>query len=140
MAHMEPGTAAAAANTALPAFAVAVVNPSGTLPAPENLLFQAFIDSLSYLRREEVDLVRVAYRFSEAAHQGQTRLSGEPYVTHPLAVASAMAEWRMDVQTVIAALLHDVMEDTAVGKAEIASAFGKPVAELVDGLSKLDKI
>jgi GTP pyrophosphokinase/guanosine-3',5'-bis(diphosphate) 3'-pyrophosphohydrolase len=117
----------------------AVANVSAEAP-PENMPLQVFIDSLSYLKREEIDLVRSAYRFSEAAHHGQTRLSGEPYVTHPLAVASAMAEWRMDVQTVIAALLHDVMEDTAVSKAEIASAFGKPVAELVDGLSKLDKI
>lgn len=123
-----------------PSTAAAVPEHFAKPPASENLPFQAFIDSLSYLRCEEIDLVRAAYRFSEAAHHGQTRLSGEPYVTHPLAVASAMAEWRMDVQTVIAALLHDVMEDTAVSKAEIAGAFGKPVAELVDGLSKLDKI
>ncbi|MFZ2854636.1 MAG: bifunctional (p)ppGpp synthetase/guanosine-3',5'-bis(diphosphate) 3'-pyrophosphohydrolase [Rhodocyclaceae bacterium] len=119
---------------------------AGTLHAPSAVeppvasAFQTFIDSLGYLKPEEVELIRSAYRFSEAAHLGQKRLSGEPYVTHPLAVASALAEWHMDAQAVIAALLHDVMEDTAVTKAEIAERFGKSVAELVDGLSKLDKI
>jgi GTP diphosphokinase / guanosine-3',5'-bis(diphosphate) 3'-diphosphatase len=109
--------------------------------APEDdPAFRVFIDSLSYLLPEEIQLVREAYLFSEAAHRGQTRLSGEPYITHPLAVAGALAEWHMDAQAVIAALLHDVMEDTAVPKTEIAERFGKPVAELVDGLSKLDKI
>ena len=102
--------------------------------------YRVFIDTLSYLEPDEISLVLDAYRFGEAAHQGQTRLSGEPYITHPLAVAGALAEWRMDAQAVIAALLHDVMEDTAVTKADIASRFGKPVAELVDGLSKLDRI
>ena len=102
--------------------------------------YRAFIESLAYLTPDAVELVRVAYRFSEKAHRGQTRLSGEPYVTHPLAVASAVAEWHMDAPAIVAALLHDVMEDTAVGKAQIAEKFGKQVADLVDGLSKLDKI
>ena len=106
----------------------------------EDPAFRVFIDSLSYLKFEEIQLVREAYRFSEAAHHGQKRLSGEPYITHPLAVAGALAEWHMDSQAVIAALLHDVMEDTAVTKNEIAERFGKSVADLVDGLSKLDKI
>ena len=110
------------------------------LPAHEEPAFRVFIDSLSYLQPDEVALVREAYVFAEAAHSGQKRYSGEPYITHPLAVAGALAEWRMDAQAVIAALLHDVMEDTAVTKAEIARRFGKQVAELVDGLSKLDKI
>jgi GTP diphosphokinase / guanosine-3',5'-bis(diphosphate) 3'-diphosphatase len=109
-------------------------------PVHEDPAFRVFIDSLSYLQPDEVALVREAYRFAEAAHSGQKRYSGEPYITHPLAVAGALAEWRMDVQAVVAALLHDVMEDTAVSKAEIARHFGKQVAELVDGLSKLDKI
>jgi GTP pyrophosphokinase/guanosine-3',5'-bis(diphosphate) 3'-pyrophosphohydrolase len=114
---------------------------AGFYPAPiDDPAFRVFIDSLSYLPPEEIPLIREAYLFSEAAHRGQKRLSGEPYITHPLAVAGALAEWHMDSQAVIAALLHDVMEDTAVGKAEIAERFGKPVAELVDGLSKLDKI
>ena len=110
------------------------------LPAHEEPAFRVFIDSLSYLQPDEVALIREAYVFAEAAHSGQKRYSGEPYITHPLAVAGALAEWRMDAQAVIAALLHDVMEDTAVTKAEIARRFGKQVAELVDGLSKLDKI
>ena len=120
----------------------------GAEPAPaqapvyenDDPAYRVFIDTLSYLEPDEIALVLDAYRFGEAAHQGQTRLSGEPYITHPLAVAGALAEWRMDAQAVIAALLHDVMEDTAVTKADIASRFGKPVAELVDGLSKLDRI
>ena len=99
--------------------------------------FRVFVDSLSYLEPDEIRQVLEAYQFSEAAHHGQKRLSGEPYITHPLAVAGALAEWRMDVQAVIAALLHDVMEDTAVTKNEIAVRFGKQVADLVDGLSKL---
>ena len=74
------------------------------------------------------------------AHAGQFRLSGEPYVTHPVAVADIVADWHLDAQAVIAALLHDVMEDTHIGKAEIAERFGRISAELVDGLSKLDKI
>ncbi len=109
-------------------------------PAHEDPAFRVFIDSLSYLQPDEVALIREAYVFAEDAHSGQKRYSGEPYITHPLAVAGALAEWRMDAQAVIAALLHDVMEDTVVTKAEIARRFGKQVAELVDGLSKLDKI
>ncbi|MCM8596735.1 bifunctional (p)ppGpp synthetase/guanosine-3',5'-bis(diphosphate) 3'-pyrophosphohydrolase [Accumulibacter sp.] len=110
-------------------------------PDPEDdPAYRVFIDSLSYLPPEEIATVRDAYLFSEQAHRGQRRLSGEPYITHPLAVAGAIAEWQMDVEGVVAALLHDVMEDTAVGKRTIAERFGEPVAELVDGLSKLDKI
>ena len=106
----------------------------------EDPAYRVFIDTLNYLEPDEIALVLEAYRFGEEAHQGQTRLSGEPYITHPLAVAGALAEWRMDAQAIIAALLHDVMEDTAVTKADIAARFGKQVAELVDGLSKLDRI
>ncbi len=106
----------------------------------EDPAFQVFIDSLSYLEPGEIRQVIEAYRFSEQAHSGQVRLSGEPYITHPLAVAGTLAEWRLDVQAIIAALLHDVMEDTAVTKTEIAAHFGKQVADLVDGLSKLEKI
>jgi GTP pyrophosphokinase/guanosine-3',5'-bis(diphosphate) 3'-pyrophosphohydrolase len=126
----------AATTTAPASFAAAAPHPA----EPEDPAFRVFIDSLSYLKPEEIRLIREAYHFSESAHLGQTRLSGEPYITHPLAVAGALAEWHMDAQAVIAALLHDVMEDTAVSKAEIAERFGKSVAELVDGLSKLDKI
>ena len=126
------------AETARPAEVAAAEN---ICPHPEDdPAYQVFIDSLSYLPPEELQIVRDAYLFSEQAHRGQFRLSGEAYITHPLAVAGAIAEWQMDVEGVVAALLHDVMEDTTVGKSEIAERFGKPVADLVDGLSKLDKI
>src|SRR5512139_3623362 len=93
-----------------------------------------------YLKPADVDRLNAAYRFSEAAHAGQTRQSGEPYISHPLAVAGILAGWHLDGQALVAALLHDVMEDTSVTKDEISDTFGKPVAELVDGVSKLDKI
>ncbi len=123
-----------------PAEARLELTPDDTAYHNEDPAYRVFVDTLSYLEPEEIALVIEAYRFSERAHQGQLRLSGEPYITHPLAVAGALAEWRMDVQAVIAALLHDVMEDTAVSKADITAHFGKQVAELVDGLSKLEKI
>ncbi|MSQ88936.1 MAG: bifunctional (p)ppGpp synthetase/guanosine-3',5'-bis(diphosphate) 3'-pyrophosphohydrolase [Betaproteobacteria bacterium] len=94
----------------------------------------------AYLKPTEVARLAQAYRFSGAAHAGQTRQSGEPYISHPLAVAEILAGWRLDSQALMAALLHDVMEDTSVTKAEISDTFGKPVADLVDGVSKLDKI
>ena len=84
--------------------------------------------------------LETAYHFSENAHSGQFRASGEPYVSHPLAVANILAQLHLDPQALTAALLHDVMEDTEVSKTEIAKKFGKPVAELVDGVSKLDRI
>ncbi|MBN8442093.1 MAG: bifunctional (p)ppGpp synthetase/guanosine-3',5'-bis(diphosphate) 3'-pyrophosphohydrolase [Thauera sp.] len=93
-----------------------------------------------YLRPEDVGRVEAAYHFSADAHQGQLRISGDPYISHPVAVASIVADWHLDPQALIAALLHDVMEDTHISKAEIAERFGKVSAELVDGLSKLDKI
>ncbi len=93
-----------------------------------------------YLKPNDVARLAEAYRFSEAAHAGQTRQSGDPYISHPLAVAEILADWRLDGQTLMAALLHDVTEDTKVTKDEISDTFGRPVAELVDGVSKLDKI
>ena len=95
---------------------------------------------LAYLRPGDVDRVEEAYQFSDVAHAGQFRKSGEPYISHPLAVAGILADWQLDAQAVIAALLHDVMEDTAVSKDEISQRFGRPVADLVDGVSKLDRI
>ena len=94
----------------------------------------------AYLKPEEVARVESAYAFSAAAHSGQLRSSGDPYVSHPLAVAGTLADWHLDPQAVIAALLHDVMEDTAITKQEIADKFGKSAAELVDGVSKIDRI
>ena len=93
-----------------------------------------------YLKPEDVARLETAYHFSKAAHLGQFRASGEPYISHPLAVANILAQLHLDAQALTAALLHDVMEDTAVTKDEIAAQFGKPVAELVDGVSKLDRI
>jgi GTP pyrophosphokinase len=93
-----------------------------------------------YLKTPELTRIEEAYRFSDSAHHGQFRQSGDPYISHPLAVAGILADWHLDSQALQAALLHDVMEDTAVTKAEISEKFGKPVAELVDGVSKLDKI
>src|SRR5512136_586247 len=94
----------------------------------------------NYLPPPDVALVERAFQFSDSAHRGQFRKSGEPYITHPLAVASILSQWRLDAQGLAAALLHDVMEDTAITKAEIEISFGKPVADMVDGVSKLDQI
>jgi GTP diphosphokinase / guanosine-3',5'-bis(diphosphate) 3'-diphosphatase len=93
-----------------------------------------------YMSREEIKEVKAAFHFSDEAHLGQYRHSGEPYITHPVAVAETCAGWKLDAQSVMAALLHDVMEDQGVTKAELAERFGPKVAELVDGLSKLDKM
>src|SRR5881398_1477690 len=97
-------------------------------------------ERFGYLKPKDVARLEEAYRFSEAAHAGQTRQSGEPYISHPLAVAEILADWHLDGQTLMAALLHDVTEDTSVTKDEISDTFGKPIAELVDGVSKLDRI
>lgn len=93
-----------------------------------------------YLNEEEVQLVWQAYRYAEQAHAGQTRKTGEPYITHPISVACILARLHLDLPTLLAALLHDVVEDTEVNSAEIAERFGKQVADLVDGLTKLDKV
>src|SRR5271156_5841741 len=93
-----------------------------------------------YLPAPDVALDERAFEFSECAHQGQYRKSGEPYIAHALAVARILSQWRLDAQGLAAALPHDVMEDTAVTKIEIESSFGKPVADMVDGVSKLDQI
>ncbi|HEY6239948.1 MAG TPA: RelA/SpoT family protein, partial [Burkholderiales bacterium] len=95
---------------------------------------------LGYLKPSDIGRIEEAYQFSDAAHQGQFRKSGHPYISHPVAVAEIVADWQLDAQAVMAALLHDVMEDTEVSKQQIIERFGKPVAELVDGLSKLDRI
>jgi GTP pyrophosphokinase len=99
-----------------------------------------FQELSGYLKPDDVAQLESAYQFSEQAHQGQFRGSGEPYISHPLAVANILAKWHLDSQALTAALLHDVMEDTTVSKSDISKRFGRPVAELVDGVSKLDKI
>ena len=118
------------------------MDPAPPLPTPsvEDPDFRAFVDSLVYLSPAEVRRIREAYAYSARAHANQKRLSGEPYITHPLAVAGAVVEWRMDTEAIMAALLHDVLEDTGATKRELTDLFGREVAELVDGLSKLDKM
>ena len=93
-----------------------------------------------YLAPDSVLRVREAYRMGARAHEGQTRKSGEPYITHPVAVAGILADLRLDAEAVIAAILHDTIEDTPVKRADIAGAFGEEVAELVDGVTKLDRV
>ncbi len=102
--------------------------------------FAALTANLDYLDAQSVEQVRQAYRFADEAHLGQLRNSGEPYITHPIAVAAQCAAWKLDAQALMAALLHDAMEDCGTTKAELIERFGAPVAELVDGLTKLDKL
>ena len=93
-----------------------------------------------YLKPEELKLLSCSYYFSQHAHQGQFRRTGDPYISHPVAVAKILCGLRLDVLTLVSALLHDVVEDTNISKAEISENFGETVAALVDGVSKLDKI
>src|SRR5690349_9207891 len=94
----------------------------------------------TYLPAEQVERVRSAAEFGAEAHEGQKRLSGEPYIAHPLAAAQILADLHMDPDTIIAAILHDVIEDTPISKEELAGKFGAAVAEIVDGVTKLDQI
>ena len=94
----------------------------------------------AYLTAEQIKDVRRAYRFGAEAHEGQTRQSGEPYIQHPLAVAGILADMHMDHETLVAAMLHDVIEDSLISKDEIRREFGSEVADIVDGLSKLTQI
>ena len=93
-----------------------------------------------YLPKEQIDLLKQAYVVARDAHEGQTRSSGEPYITHPVAVACILAEMRLDLETLMAALLHDVIEDTPATFQDIEQLFGTTVAGLVEGVSKLDKL
>ncbi len=102
--------------------------------------FDALTSKLDYLEPADIRRVRDAYRFADEAHLGQYRASGEPYITHPIAVAGLCAEWKLDAQAIMAALMHDAMEDCGITKAELIERFGAPTAELVDGLTKLDKL
>jgi GTP pyrophosphokinase/guanosine-3',5'-bis(diphosphate) 3'-pyrophosphohydrolase len=116
----------------------APVTASG--PGVEASSFQALADKLGYLGKADVRQVREAYRFADEAHLGQFRADGQPYITHPLAVAGMVADWKLDAQAVMAALMHDTIEDRGVTKTELIEKFGAPTAELVDGLTKLDKL
>ncbi len=102
--------------------------------------FAGLTSKLDYLSPADLASVRQAYRFADQAHLGQLRNSGEPYITHPIAVAAQCAEWKLDAQALMAALLHDVMEDCGINKTDLIERFGSQVAELVDGLTKLEKL
>jgi guanosine-3',5'-bis(diphosphate) 3'-pyrophosphohydrolase len=102
--------------------------------------FAALTAKLDYMSAEDVENVRTAYRFADEAHLGQIRNGGLPYITHPIAVAQQCAEWKLDAQALMAALLHDAIEDCGVTKPELIERFGAPVADLVDGLTKLEKL
>jgi GTP diphosphokinase / guanosine-3',5'-bis(diphosphate) 3'-diphosphatase len=102
--------------------------------------FAGLLSKLDYLSDTDIAQVRLAYRFADEAHLGQLRNNGEPYITHPIAVAAQCTEWKLDAQALMAALLHDAIEDCGVTKMELIERFGAPVAELVDGLTKLDKL
>ena len=127
-----------------PAAAAAKRARAPTAPAPASdaasASFAALTTKLDYLSAAETRRVRDAYRFADEAHLGQFRASGEPYITHPIAVAGLCADWKLDVQAIMAALMHDAIEDCGVSKADLIERFGAPTAELVDGLTKLDKL
>jgi GTP diphosphokinase / guanosine-3',5'-bis(diphosphate) 3'-diphosphatase len=116
----------------------AYVTNNSSDPTPES--FAALTKKLTYLDAADLRRVRDAYRFADEAHLGQFRASGEPYITHPIAVAGLCADWKLDAQALMAALMHDAMEDCGVTKSELIERFGAPVADLVDGLTKLDKL
>src|SRR5690554_1149970 len=106
-----------------------------------NLTIDGLAQSLtSYLDEQQVKLVKRAYYYAEQAHEGQSRRSGEPYITYPLVVAAILADMRMDHQCLAAALLHDVIEDTGIPKEALSQQFGEAISELVDGVSKLTQI
>jgi GTP pyrophosphokinase/guanosine-3',5'-bis(diphosphate) 3'-pyrophosphohydrolase len=116
-------------------------------PAPAELAvpadvqsFAALADRLGYLSKADFKLVREAYKFADQAHLGQFRANGLPYITHPLAVAGLCAEWKLDAQAIMASLMHDTIEDCGVTKAELIEKFGAATADLVDGLTKLDRL
>jgi len=98
------------------------------------------LQKAGYLPKQQLGVIADAYSFSADAHQGQKRRSGDPYITHPVAVAGILADLRLDHHSLAAALMHDVIEDTPTAKHEIAAKFGSEIAALVDGVSKLDKL
>ncbi|MEY2168628.1 MULTISPECIES: RelA/SpoT family protein [unclassified Rhodanobacter] len=112
-----------------------VIDPAALPP-----YVQALKDQLGYLPAPQLERVLRAFQVGAQAHEGQTRKSGEPYITHPVAVAGILAELGMDAETIIAAILHDTLEDTALSRSALAGEFGETVAELVDGVTKLDKM
>jgi GTP diphosphokinase / guanosine-3',5'-bis(diphosphate) 3'-diphosphatase len=114
--------------------------PADATPAAEASSFAGLLEKLSYLSKADLKQVREAYKFADEAHLGQFRASGQPYITHPIAVAGLCADWKLDAQAIMAALMHDTIEDQGVTKTELIEKFGAPTADLVDGLTKLDKL
>ena len=115
-------------------------HPAGVEPSSLPPYALALKEGLGYLPAKQVERVMHAFAVGASAHAGQERKSGEPYITHPVAVATILAGLGMDAETIVAALLHDTLEDTALTRSGLASEFGEAVAELVDGVTKLDKM
>jgi GTP pyrophosphokinase len=114
------------------------LNQDNSLPDPACL--QRLLNKTSYLKPEQQQRLRAAFWFGAQAHEGQTRKSGEPYITHPLAVAGILADIHLDVDSLTAAILHDVIEDTPINRAHLSDRFGDDVANLVEGVTKLGKL
>ena len=114
--------------------------PESAVQSAAAASFAALLGKLDYLSESDTEDIRKAYKFADEAHLGQMRKSGAPYITHPIAVAGLCADWKLDAQALMAALMHDVLEDCGVTKIEMAERFGINVADLVDGLTKLEKL
>ena len=102
--------------------------------------FKSLLSKVSYLPPEQLDVIVNAYEFGSQAHEGQRRYSGEAYITHPVAVASILADLHLDYQSIAAAIMHDILEDTPMAKEQIEQRFGAEIAAIVDGVSKLDRL
>ncbi len=141
-AEYSPGVLARRAARALRKAGAAVWRSAPAEAAPATVVsFAQLTDRLKkYLPSAEIPRIKEAFRFADDAHLGQFRKSGEPYITHPVAVAELLAEWKLDSPAIQAALMHDVLEDSGVRKQDLAERFGPVVAELVDGVSKLDRL
>ena len=114
------------------------MEPSGSPPPPERTYeLSDLLDALPEDEDYDLDLIEKAHEFAERAHEGQVRSSGTPYIQHCIAVSCILAELGLDTTTIVAGLLHDVLEDTPVTESELESEFGKQVAEIVDGVTKL---
>jgi GTP pyrophosphokinase len=121
--------------------------PTAIFPAPKSYdgptpdaIYADLLKNLQYMKGQNLDIVGKAYQFAAHCHRLQQRKSGEPYITHPLAVANILTSLKIDLASIVAAILHDTVEDTEATLEDIEREFGKPVAELVDGLTKISKI
>lgn len=124
----------------LPPYQRSALSRLGEAEGAAPVSFAALVERLSYLSKADQKRVLQAYKFADEAHLGQFRATGEPYITHPIAVAGLCADWKLDVQAIMAALMHDAMEDCGITKTELIERFGATTADLVDGLTKLDKL